>query len=590
MVTQVGPHVPAAPELPELQVASRDVFPEEIPVETPPLQARSSSLLIDSELVELKDMTCYDFPEDCPEEFPLPGKLQFTSLDTPELTERMVKSSVRFLIEPLPLQTRQFPVPVVIELVGSLVTFGFPDESPEELPPLAMLQLSSRIDLDLDLCLVMFCGDILREVMDDPRPSRKFPRMTDRMAEMMIAVHIGPRPCPLHRVTRDANHVHERRSYVSPYFLSDRDVLFAKYFWRPMWLLLDRRVRLMMTYRPPIDGWIEVHRFITIGFSVHFPTIESSMIWEWIIPSLELVDYVFDLLQFDAMYGRIPCLPFDLAPVDHHTRALDEGIAFGEYVRNMHHDIHSRIILHNEKHEAAAELGRYSAHFTEVDLVMVKLRPERYSPRVATTKARSARPFPVSAIGEKAYVVGIPRDWGMSPTFSVNDLVWYHPTLENDSDLEPHTLPGLLSAMIERSHPAPPVLSPLRHEHVELVLGEIINAAEDRVDRMFLVRWQDRPTIEEKWVLAEDLQRLRPELIHRLDDNIGFNSSELSSPHLGRMMEDHLSDQATAGDGPEAARGRPRRSSRADLKDPALTIQLEMVLRSNFPFRTFICV
>ena len=56
------------------------------------------------------------------------------------------------------------------------------------------------------------------------------------------------------------------------------------------------------------------------------------------------------------------------------------------------------------------------------------------------------------------------------------------------------------------------------------------------------------------------------------------------------VMEDHLSDQATAGDGPEAARGRPRRSSRADLKDPALTIQPEMVLRSNFPFRTFICV
>ena len=432
-----------------------------------------------------------------------------------------------------------------------------------------MLQLSSPIDLDLDLCLVVLGDDILREVIDDLRPSRKFPRMTDRMAEMVIAMHTGPRPCPLHRVTRDANHVHERRSYVSPYFLSDRDVLFAKYFWRPMWLLLDRRVTLMMTYRPPVDGWIEVHTFITIGFSAHFPTIEGRMIWEWIIPSLELVDYVFDLLQFDAMYGRIPCMPFDLAPVDHHTRALDEGIAFGEYVRNMHHDIHSRIILHSEKHEVAAELGRYSAHFTEVDLVMVRLRPERYSPRVATTKARSAGPFPVvRAIGEKDYVVGIPRDWGMSPTFSVNDLVWYHPTLENDSGLEPHILPGLSSAVIERSHPAPPVLSPLRHEHVELVLGEIINAAEDRVDRMLLVRWQDRPTIEDKWVLAEDLQRLRPELIHRLDDNIGFNSSEPSSPHLGRMMEDHLSDQATAGDGPDGARALPRRSARVDDQDP----------------------
>ena len=34
------------------------------------------------------------------------------------------------------------------------------------------------------------------------------------------------------------------------------------------------------------------------------------------------------------------------------------------------------------------------------------------------------------------------------------------------------------------------------------------------------------------------------------------------------LMEDHLSDQATAGDGPDGARALPRRSSRVDDQDP----------------------
>ena len=33
-------------------------------------------------------------------------------------------------------------------------------------------------------------------------------------------------------------------------------------------------------------------------------------------------------------------------------------------------------------------------------------------------------------------------------------------------------------------------------------------------------------------------------------------------------MEDHLSDQATAGDGPDGARALPRRSARVDDQDP----------------------
>ena len=171
-------------------------------------------------------------------------------------------------------------------------------------------------------------------------------------------------------------------------------------------------------------------------------------------------------------------------------------------------------------------------------------------------------------INENAYVVGIPSDWGMSPTFNVCDLVRYLPMPDSIRDIEPHTLPGQMSNVTERPSPSPPVISPPRHERVESVLREVIHAAEGRVDRKFLVRWQDRPATEDAWILEADLQRLRPELIEPLDVILGSNSSESSSSHPGRMMEDHTSDQATTRDEPDGARVLPRRSTRVDVQDP----------------------
>ena len=138
---------------------------------------------------------------------------------------------------------------------------------------------------------------------------------------------------------------------------------------------------------------------------------------------------------------------------------------------DMHHDIHSRIVSQNEKYKAAADVGRRLVSFSVGDLVMVRLRLERYSPGVATKlHARSAGPFSiVRVINENAYVVGIPSDWGMSSTFNVSDLVRYRPMPESLSDVEPHTSTSPLSDVIEGSLQFPPVLSPPRHEHVESV-------------------------------------------------------------------------------------------------------------------------
>ena len=183
---------------------------------------------------------------------------------------------------------------------------------------------------------------------------------------------------------------------------------------------------------------------------------------------------------FEIVYGQIPRRPLDLAPIDPHTRISEDGISFAQHIRNMHHDIQHRIASQNEWYKAAANVGRRSVSFREDELVMVKLRSEKYSPGVATKlHAHSAGPFPVArVISENAYVVIF--------TFNVSDLARYRPLLEIGM---PHTPPDLRSKVNERPLSAPLVLSPPRHEYVESVLSELINVAGDKVDRRLLVHW-----------------------------------------------------------------------------------------------------
>ena len=332
--------------------------------------------------------------------------------------------------------------------------------------------------------------------------------------------------------------------------VSDRDVRFTSYFWKTLWMLMGTKLQFSSAYHPQTDGQTEVVNH-SLGNLLRSLVGDNLRSWDCILPHAEFaynstVSRTTGRTPFKIVYGQIPRRPLDLTPVDPHTKTFEEGISFAQYMSDMHHDIHSRIVSQNEKYKAVADVGRRLVSFSVGDLVMVRLRSERYSPGVATKlHARSAGPFPiVRVMNENAYVVGIPSDWGMSSTFNVSDLVWYRPMPKSLSDVEPHTSTGPLSDAIAGSLQSPPVLSPSRHEHVESVLQEVISAAGEKVDRQCLVHWQDRPSTEDTWVFEEDLRRLRPEVIQPLDDIIGPNSSEPSSSHPGRMMEDHPQAEA----------------------------------------------
>ena len=145
----------------------------------------------------------------------------------------------------------------------------------------------------------------------------------------------------------------------------------------------------------------------------------------------------------------------------------------------------------------------------------------------------------------------------------------------NVSDLAPmpeivmtHALPGLSSNVNKGLLPTPPVLSPLRHEYVELVLSKLINAARDKVDRRFLVHWQGQPSSNDTWISEDALRRLRPELIQPLDEIIHTHLMEPSSFHLERMMGDHPDNPTSFHEDRISVCVQPQREARTDMRDP----------------------
>ena len=126
-------------------------------------------------------------------------------------------------------------------------------------------------------------------------------------------------------------------------------------------------------------------------------------------------------------------------PVDPHIRASEDGVAFAQQVSELYKYIHDRITQQNVAYKQAADSHCPHQSFEVGDQVMVRLRPERYSPGAATKlHARIAGPFRVlSRVGENAYVVDIPPSWGISSTFNVADLAAYLALPPHDQPSDP---------------------------------------------------------------------------------------------------------------------------------------------------------
>ena len=172
---------------------------------------------------------------------------------------------------------------------------------------------------------------------------------------------------------------------------------------------------------------------------------------------------------------------------------------------------------------------------------MIKLRPERF-PQGSNRKlqARSTGPFRIlSKIGANAYLLELPSDWGISPTFNVEDLVQYHGStsmpsnpFERPSESEPN-----LKSPPPQNIPMQPHI-PAHHEHIEQILDKQVTLTRRGSYQKFLVKWQGRLETDATWIPRSELQRLAPDLLAEFDHHHHqqeSNSTELSFSHQRRV-------------------------------------------------------
>jgi len=109
----------------------------------------------------------------------------------------------------------------------------------------------------------------------------------------------------------------------------------------------------------------------------------------------------------------------------HHPRVSESASVFASHVHDLHKEINKKIQKSNAHYKSQADLHRMHLEFNEDDYVMIQIRSERFPPgTIKKLHAHSAGPYKIlKKINPNAYIIGLPSDFGISPTFNISDLV-----------------------------------------------------------------------------------------------------------------------------------------------------------------------
>ena len=126
----------------------------------------------------------------------------------------------------------------------------------------------------------------------------------------------------------------------------------------------------------------------------------------------------------EIVYGFRPKQPIDLIPMVDHYRVSESASSFATHMHELHKVISDKIKQSNFNYKLRADVRRKFKTFDIGDLVMVRIRPERFPPgTVKKLHARSAGPFKIlTKLNDN---VDLPEDFEINPTFNIEDLVEY---------------------------------------------------------------------------------------------------------------------------------------------------------------------
>ncbi|KAI0495824.1 hypothetical protein KFK09_022127 [Dendrobium nobile] len=108
---------------------------------------------------------------------------------------------------------------------------------------------------------------------------------------------------------------------------------------------------------------------------------------------------------------------------------------FTEQHSSILQEVKAKLLDSNEHYKQTADLHRRKQVFEPGDLVMVRLRKERFPVgQYSKLSPRKLGPIPISKrINDNAYIVELPPHIHTSSTFNVADIHAYHPPDEIDN-------------------------------------------------------------------------------------------------------------------------------------------------------------
>uniref|UniRef100_A0A2N9IIC5 Reverse transcriptase n=1 Tax=Fagus sylvatica TaxID=28930 RepID=A0A2N9IIC5_FAGSY len=263
--------------------------------------------------------------------------------------------------------------------------------------------------------------------------------VVDRFSKMAHFV-----PC---NKTADASHIADlyfreivKLHGVPKTITSDRDSKFISHFWRTLWRKLGTTLQFSSSYHPQTDGQTEVVNR-SLGNLLRSFVGKNIRQWDLLLAQAEFA-YNRSPCQttghspFEAVYGLNPIGPLDLAPLPVTNHFSGDAEERAKEIKKLHEQIRGSILKKNEQYSKQANKHWKPAAFKEGDLVWIHLRKERFpSKRSSKLMPRADGPFRVlQRIGENAYKIELPGDYGVSATFNVSDLSPYYEDQEDQVD------------------------------------------------------------------------------------------------------------------------------------------------------------
>ncbi|RVX03528.1 Transposon Ty3-G Gag-Pol polyprotein [Vitis vinifera] len=223
---------------------------------------------------------------------------------------------------------------------------------------------------------------------------------------------------------------------------------------------------------------------------VHKVVAHSS--WDFVLPQAEFAFNNFinrstGCTPFEVVFGFRPHTPLNLHSLTLPARPGEAALDFSSYMKNIHEEVKRRLSLSTEAYSTAANTRRKDRQFQVGDMVLIRLKPERFPPgSFNKLHARRARPFKVvKKLGPNAYVIELPADYGISHIFNIEDLTQFHGPEEPvpaTSDLT--TQQDAVIRVPKNTAPRDEIASILDHQFVTTRCGGYYK---------FLVKWKNRP-------------------------------------------------------------------------------------------------